>query len=768
MNKVKSSNLGYPRIGENREWKKALEQFWGGKLEKEAFLKQVEEIRLQHLQKQKDKGIDLIPVGDFSLYDHILDTAVMFGLVPKRFKYDGGKVSLETYFDIARGTNGSVASEMTKWFNTNYHYIVPELDRAIPSLVENRPLQFYKEAKQKLGIDGKPVILGPVTFVKLSKGYKESEFHAVVDQFVPLYAEILRELQKEGVEWVQIDEPILSTTISKEEVALCKGVYRTLHEAAPNVKVILQTYFDSIEHFEDVISLPVQGIGLDFVHDHGENLIALKKHGFPKDKVLAAGIIDGRNIWRANLDDKLSTLAEITKVVSKDHLIVQPSSSLLHIPVTVKSEESLDEVLKEALSFADEKLYEVAVLTKGIQIGRDAIQEEMAASTKVIQTLNESSFRYNKQVREAIQKLPNYKVEREVPFHVRQKIQEEAFQLPLLPTTTIGSFPQTQEVRKQRLNWRKGELTDAEYEEYINAEIRKWIDIQEELGLDVFVHGEFERTDMVEYFGEKLAGFQFTKFGWVQSYGSRCVKPPLIYGDVSYQAPMTVKETVYAQSLTTKPVKGMLTGPITILNWSFVRDDISRYDVANQIALALRKEVETLEAHGIHMIQVDEPAIREGLPLKRENWESYLNAAVYAFKLATTSVRNDTQIHTHMCYSDFEEIIDAIKALDADVISIETSRSHGELIHAFEENTYDKGIGLGVYDIHSPRVPKLEELVRNVDRALQVLDPKLFWINPDCGLKTRGINETVDALKVMVEAAKQTREKLRTKHTINL
>ncbi|MEH7108401.1 5-methyltetrahydropteroyltriglutamate--homocysteine S-methyltransferase [Bacillus sp. JJ1764] len=768
MNKVKSSNLGYPRIGENREWKKALEQFWGGKLEKEVFLKQVEEIRLQHLQKQKDKGIDLIPVGDFSLYDHVLDTAVMFGLVPKRFKYDGGKVSLETYFDIARGTNGSIASEMTKWFNTNYHYIVPELDRSIPSLVENRPLQFYKEAKQKLGIDGKPVILGPVTFVKLSKGYKESEFHAVVDQFVPLYAEILRELQKEGVEWVQIDEPILSTTISKEEVALFKGVYRTLHEAAPNVKVILQTYFDSIEHFEDVISLPVQGIGLDFVHDHGQNLIALKKLGFPKDKVLAAGIIDGRNIWRANLDDKLSTLAEITKVVSKDHLIVQPSSSLLHLPVTVKSEESLDEVLKEALSFADEKLYEIAVLTKGIQIGRDAIQEEMAASTKLIQTLNESSFRNNKQVREAIQNLHDYKVEREVPFHVRQKIQEEAFQLPLLPTTTIGSFPQTQEVRKQRLNWRKGELTDAEYEEYINAEIRKWIDIQEELGLDVFVHGEFERTDMVEYFGEKLAGFQFTKFGWVQSYGSRCVKPPLIYGDVSYQAPMTVKETVYAQSLTTKPVKGMLTGPITILNWSFVRDDISRYDVANQIALALRKEVETLEVNGIQMIQVDEPAIREGLPLKRENWETYLNAAVYAFKLATTSVRNDTQIHTHMCYSDFEEIIDAIKALDADVISIETSRSHGELIHAFEENTYHKGIGLGVYDIHSPRVPKLEELVRNVDRALQVLDPKLFWINPDCGLKTRGINETVEALKVMVEAAKQTREKLSTKHTINL
>jgi 5-methyltetrahydropteroyltriglutamate--homocysteine methyltransferase len=760
MNQVRSSNLGYPRIGEKREWKKALEQFWAGTLDKEAFLNQMEEIRFSSLQKQKDQGIDLIPVGDFSLYDHVLDTAAMFGLVPKRFEYSGGKVSLETYFDIARGTKGAVASEMTKWFNTNYHYIVPELNEAVPTLVDNRPLQFYKEAKQKLDIDGKPVILGPVTFVKLSKGYEESKFKTVVNQFVPLYADILRELQQEGVDWVQIDEPILAKTISEEEMALFNDVYQHLHRAAPNIKVILQTYFESIDHYEDVLSLPVQGIGLDFVHDNGQNLAALKKVGFPKDKVLAAGVIDGRNIWRANLDDKSSLLAEITEVVSKDRLIVQPSSSLLHVPVTVKSEEILHEVLKDALSFADEKLQEIVVLTKGTHGGKETIQKEILASTKAIQALNQSASRNNTQVQEAIQNLYTYRAEREVAFHVRQGIQEEAFQLPLLPTTTIGSFPQTQEVRKQRLKWRKGELSDVEYEEYIKAEIKKWIEIQEELGLDVFVHGEFERTDMVEYFGEKLAGFQFTKFGWVQSYGSRCVKPPLIYGDVSYQEPMTVKETVYAQSLTTKPVKGMLTGPITILNWSFVRDDISRYEVANQIALALRKEVEILEENGIRMIQVDEPAIREGLPLKQEKWESYLNAAVYAFKLATASVQNETQIHTHMCYSDFKDIIDAITALDADVISIETSRSHGELIHAFEENTYDKGIGLGVYDIHSPRVPKLEELTRNIDRALQVLNPKLFWINPDCGLKTRGIDVTIAALKVMIEAAEQTREKL--------
>src|SRR4051812_4929815 len=650
---MKSSNLGYPRIGEKREWKKVLEQFWAGKIKNEQFLTQMGEIRLQHLQKQKDQGIDLIPVGDFSLYDHVLDTAVMFGLVPERFNYSGGKVSLETYFEIARGRKDAVAAEMTKWFNTNYHYIVPELEGAVPTLVDNRPLQFYREAKQKLGIEGKPVILGPVTFVKLSKGY--SDFKTVVQQLVPLYAEILSELEAEGVEWVQIDEPMLATSLSKEEVEIFFDVYHQLHDGAPNVKLLLQTYFDSTDFYEEIISLPVQGIGLDFVQDCSQNFASLKKLGFPKDKVLAAGVIDGRNIWRANLDEKTSLLSEIAEFVSKDRLIVQPSSSLLHVPVTVKSEEALEGVLKNTLSFADEKLNEVVVLTKGLRQGKDAIQEEIATSTKAIKALNESSFRNNQQIQKEIENLASFRAEREVPFNIRQAIQESAFQLPILPTTTIGSFPQAQEVRKQRQLWRKRESTDVEYEKYINAEIKRWIEIQEELGLDVFVHGEFERTDMVEYFGEKLAGFQFTKFGWVQSYGSRCVKPPLIYGDVSFQVPMTVKETIFAQSLTTNPVKGMLTGPITILNWSFVRDDIPRYEVANQIALALRKEVEILEENGIRMIQVDEPALREGLPLKRENWDRYLNDAVYAFKLATTSVQNETQIHTHMCYANFKD-----------------------------------------------------------------------------------------------------------------
>ena len=757
LKNVISSNLGYPRIGEQREWKKALEQFWAGKTEKESFLKQMEEYRLQHLKKQQDQGIDLIPVGDWSMYDHVLDTAMMFGLVPKRFEYEGGKVPLETYFAIARGNHSAVASEMTKWFNTNYHYIVPELNQRNPELVENRPLAQYQEAKQKLGVSGKPVILGPITFVKLSKGYDEKEFKEMVDHFTPLYAQILRELEAAGVEWVQIDEPILCTTLSIEEIHLFKETYETLAKAAPNAKVILQTYFDHVDYFEEIVSLPVHGIGLDFVHDGGQNLKALTKLGFPQDKILAAGVVDGRNVWRANLEERRTLLEKIAVAAGCVQLIVQPASSLLHVPITVKNEGELAPILKNALSFADEKLQEIVTLSKGLKEGKAAIEKEITSSKAAIETLNSSPERNNTKVQQACANLEAIKAEREAPFEIRSTVQEATFQLPILPTTTIGSFPQTQEIRKHRLKWRKGELTTEQYEAFIKAEIKKWIQIQEELGLDVFVHGEFERTDMVEYFGEKLGGFQFTKFGWVQSYGSRCVKPPLIYGDVVLLAPMTLKESVYAQSLTAKPVKGMLTGPITILNWSFVRDDISRFTAANQIALALREEIEILEKNGIRMIQVDEPALREGMPLKKERWDNYLNAAVHAFKLAVSTVKNETQIHTHMCYSDFEEIMDAINALDADVISIETSRSHGELIQAFEDNTYDKGIGLGVYDIHSARVPTIEEMNKNISRALQVLDPKHFWINPDCGLKTRGIEETIKALKLMVEAAKENR-----------
>ncbi|MBC1211441.1 5-methyltetrahydropteroyltriglutamate--homocysteine S-methyltransferase [Listeria booriae] len=754
MANVQSSNLGYPRLGEKREWKKALENYWNNKISEEKLLSETKELRLHALKKQQDKGIDLIPVGDFSFYDHILDTSITFGIVPKRFAYDGGKVPIDTYFEIARGKDDAVASEMTKWFNTNYHYIVPELEGAKPQLTENRALFYYEEAKRELGIDGKPVLVGPITYLKLAKG--NADFKGLLDQLVPLYGQVLKELQDAGATWVQIDEPYLATSFDKSELALFEEVYANFAKVAPDLKIELQTYFESLDYFEDVVKLPVAAIGVDFVHDHGESIEALEKFGFPADKVLAAGVIDGRNVWRADLDAKLALLERIAKVVPKERLIVQPSSSLLHVPVTKLSEHDLDGVLLGGLSFADEKLVELVALAKALN-GED-VKAVFADAKAGLDAINGSHHRNNAEVQEAIRNLENVEVKRDLPFAERIKLQHEWLQLPLLPTTTIGSFPQSPEVRKKRSDWLKKVITDAEYEKFIEEETERWIRIQEDLDLDVLVHGEFERTDMVEYFGQKLDGFQATKFGWVQSYGSRAVRPPLVYGDVAFTEAITVKESVYAQSLTDRPVKGMLTAPVTIINWSFVRDDVPDYVVANQVGLALRKEVEALEAAGIRVIQVDEPALREGLPLKRSRWQKYLDDAVYSFKLTTTSVKNDTQIHTHMCYAEFEDIIDTISALDADVISIETSRSHGEIIETFEKVGYDKEIGLGVYDIHSPRVPTTGEIQENIRRALKVIDARQFWVNPDCGLKTRKEKETVEALRDMVNATKEIRE----------
>ncbi|MBC2178451.1 5-methyltetrahydropteroyltriglutamate--homocysteine S-methyltransferase [Listeria booriae] len=754
MANVQSSNLGYPRLGEKREWKKALENYWNNKISEEQLLSETKELRLHALKKQQDKGIDLIPVGDFSFYDHILDTSITFGIVPKRFAYDGGKVPIDTYFEIARGKDDAVASEMTKWFNTNYHYIVPELEGAKPQLTENRALFYYEEAKQELGIDGKPVLVGPITYLKLAKG--NADFKGLLDQLVPLYGQVLKELQDAGATWVQIDEPYLATSFDKSELALFEEVYANFAKVAPDLKIELQTYFESLDYFEDVVKLPVAAIGVDFVHDHGESIEALEKFGFPADKVLAAGVIDGRNVWRADLDAKLALLERIAKVVPKERLIVQPSSSLLHVPVTKLSEPDLDGVLLGGLSFADEKLVELVALAKALN-GED-VKAVFADAKAGLDAINGSHHRNNAEVQEAIRNLENVEVKRDLPFAERIKLQHEWLQLPLLPTTTIGSFPQSPEVRKKRSDWLKKVITDVEYEKFIEEETERWIRIQEDLDLDVLVHGEFERTDMVEYFGQKLDGFQATKFGWVQSYGSRAVRPPLVYGDVAFTEAITVKESVYAQSLTNRPVKGMLTAPVTIINWSFVRDDVPDYVVANQVGLALRKEVEALEAAGIRVIQVDEPALREGLPLKRSRWQKYLDDAVYSFKLTTTSVKNDTQIHTHMCYAEFEDIIDTISALDADVISIETSRSHGEIIETFEKVGYDKEIGLGVYDIHSPRVPTTGEIQENIRRALKVIDARQFWVNPDCGLKTRKEKETVEALRDMVNATKEIRE----------
>ncbi|NMO96307.1 5-methyltetrahydropteroyltriglutamate--homocysteine S-methyltransferase [Paenibacillus lemnae] len=759
MSTLFSANLGYPRIGENREWKRVLEAFWGGKIEESELLESTKKIRLSHLSIQRELGIQSIPVNDFSLYDHMLDMSFMFGLIPERFGSSGNEPTLEQYFAMARGNSSAAACEMTKWFNTNYHYIVPELGQRQPILTVNRPLQAYLEAKQELGIEGRPVIVGPYTFVKLSKGYQPEETDSIIKQLIPVYGQVLRELQDAGVKWVQIDEPSLVTTMSDQDMERVEHIYAALRQEAPSLNLMLQTYFDAVEHYERVAALPVDGIGLDFVYGRSGNLKALEQFGFPQDKVLGAGVIDGRGIWRADLAGELELLEEIFQRVSQERVIIQPSCSLLHVPVSKKGEQKLEPVLLEALSFAQEKLYEISVLKKAIDEGRDTVLDELTAAQSAVSRLNQSTHRKKIHVQQRVKNRSKEKSSRDSAFEIRSAQQQEKWKLPLLPTTTIGSFPQTTEVRKARQSWRKGEWSAERYQQFIQEEISKWIVLQEKIGLDVLVHGEFERTDMVEFFGEKLGGFAFTSGGWVQSYGSRCVKPPVIYGDVEFLEPMTTEETVYAQSLTQKPVKGMLTGPLTILNWSFVRNDIPREETAFQIAFALREEIEALEQAGIEMIQVDEPALREGLPLKKSRHQFYLDQAVLAFKLSTSTVRDTTQIHTHMCYCEFHDIIDSIRALDADVISIETSRSHGELVSHFEDHTYDLGIGLGMYDIHSPRVPSVEEMISMMDRALSVLDPKLFWINPDCGLKTRGLEETVASLRNMVKAAEIYREK---------
>lgn len=744
---IRSSNVGYPRIGEKREWKKALESFWNGQINEEQFTKTRETIRLDSIRKQLEKGIDLIPIGDFSLYDHVLDTAFMFGYIPERFQHIDNL--LEQYFAMARGTNGQHALEMTKWFNTNYHYIVPEIGQTKPRLVENRLLKEYNLVKETFNLETKPVLLGPITFLLLSKQYDRNEWRKHLAQLVPVYVELLKQLSEAGVSFVQIDEPILVQDIDDDIIDAFRDVYEVFHRDVPNINLILQTYFDSVSHYREIVALPVAGIGLDFVHDDGENMKNINTYGFPKDKILVAGIVDGRNVWKSSLAQKATLLHHLAGV--SEQLIIQPSCSLLHVPVTTKHEHTLPTELAGALSFADEKLDEIRMLTEYMN-GNVTIDE-------LIKYDEQTNVYFAKLHHEQEQTTETVPISR-VPYNERRKAQQAHLQLPLLPTTTIGSFPQTSDVRQARMKWKKGEWNDNQYKSFIKKEIGKWIDIQEQLQLDVLVHGEFERTDMVEFFGEKLQGMACTTNGWVQSYGSRCVRPPIIFSDIAYQKPMTIEETVYAQSLTTKPVKGMLTGPVTILNWSFVRDDISRKHVLMQLALAIREEVLQLEKEGIRIIQVDEPALREGLPLKKEKHASYWEDAVMAFRLATSSVKKETQIHTHMCYSQFEHMMHVIDELDADVISIESSRSHGELVSVFETYEYEKGIGLGVYDIHSPRIPTKEELSEQIERALRVLRPEQFWVNPDCGLKTRKEEETIAALQVMVEAAREYRERL--------
>ncbi|MBA4494185.1 5-methyltetrahydropteroyltriglutamate--homocysteine S-methyltransferase [Paenactinomyces guangxiensis] len=758
---MKVSNLGYPRIGAKREWKKALESFWDGKLDAPGLEKRMKEIRLDHLQTQRLKGVDLIPVNDFTCYDHMLDMATMFGWVPKRFNHQGGPVPLQDYFAMARGKQDAVACEMTKWFNTNYHYIVPEYEEEMEfSLLENRPLKAFREAKEELGIDGKPVIIGPYTFLKLSKGYSSGQFENLLNRLIPLYIQMLGELAEAGCSWVQMDEPVFVADLSKEDMKLAKEIYNQFKRAVPEIHLIIQTYFDSVEHYEDLISFPAAGIGLDFVHGKTGNLDSIRKYGFPADKCLGIGCIDGRNIWRNHLQETIRFIQELDDFISPREWFLQPSCSLLHVPVRKDQETDLDSVLYRSLSFADEKLEELHLLKQALSHGSESISEQLNAAAEALDDLSTHEMRHRPSVRKHLKHLREEEFNRKSPFQIRQQIQREYLQLPLLPTTTIGSFPQTPEVRKARRKWRIKEWTQEQYDEFMQTEIQKWMQIQEEIGLDVLVHGEFERNDMVEFFGERLGGFAFTKHGWVQSYGSRCVKPPIIYGDIEFRSPMTVKESKFAQSCTEKPVKGMLTGPVTILHWSFVRNDLSKKEVAAQIALALRQEVQSLEANGIRIIQVDEPALREGLPLKKKNWNHYLEWAVRSFRLATSAVDDRTQIHTHMCYSQFDDIMESIQQLDADVISIEASRSHGELIQTLRNHSYKKGIGLGVYDIHSPRIPSADEIKTQIEHALLVCDRQLFWVNPDCGLKTRKQEEVIHSLTHMVTAAKLVRSEI--------
>ncbi|MCD8799168.1 MULTISPECIES: 5-methyltetrahydropteroyltriglutamate--homocysteine S-methyltransferase [Mammaliicoccus] len=745
MMTIKTSNLGFPRLGKKREWKKAIESYWAKKIDKAELDQTLQDLHKEILTIQKDHHVDHIPTGDFSLYDHVLDTSLLFNIIPERFQ--GRPVDDDLLFDIARGNKDHVASALIKWFNTNYHYIVPEWDNVSPQLNNNVLLEKFNFSKE-VGVTSHPVILGPVTYVALSKGGDQS-FDEKVRTLLPLYKEVFEQLTEAGAEYIQVDEPILVTDGATDLQDITKEAYEFFNEAAPNAKLVLQTYFERVD-LNFVGQLPVYGFGLDFVHDNGFNLQQIKDGLFPKEKALFAGIVDGRNVWSTNIEEKKALIETLQSYT--DELVIQPSSSLLHVPVTLE-EETLDDSVREGLSFATEKLDELYALKQLFNENDDTLYNELKAQYERFESQSFKQLEYD---------YDSVKSERTTPFKERKVLQDQVLNLPDLPTTTIGSFPQSREVRKYRADWKNNRISDEKYEEFVQNEIKRWIEIQEEIGLDVLVHGEFERNDMVEFFGEKLNGFLVTKFGWVQSYGSRAVKPPIIYGDVKWTAPLTVKETLYAQSLTDKPVKGMLTGPVTILNWSFERVDIPRSEVQDQIALAINEEVLALEEAGIKVIQVDEPALREGLPLRSEYHEDYLNKAVHSFRLSTSSVQDSTQIHTHMCYSQFGQIIHAIKSLDADVISIETSRSHGDLIKDFEDITYDLGIGLGVYDIHSPRIPTEEEITVAIDRALQEIDRSLFWVNPDCGLKTRQEEEVKQALTVLVNSV----EKLRQDNTV--
>lgn len=767
---MKTSVLGYPRIGSHRELKKACEQYWSGKTLLSALLQTGKAIRQENWNLQKNAGIDFIPSNDFSFYDQVLDMSMTVGAIPQRYypiARDKHNTELDLYFAMARGyqKNGLdiIAMEMTKWFDTNYHYLVPEFykDQSF-KLFSTKIIDEFAEAKQ-LGIITRPVILGPVSYLLLGKE-KEPGFHRLdlLKNLLPVYLDILDKLKAHRVEWVQFDEPCLALDLTPQAREALKYAYTEIKRQFPYLKTLLANYFDCYgDNLETALSLPVHALHLDLVRCPSQLDDILESNLLKPHLQLSLGVVDGRNIWKNDFQQSLSLLNKAAAKVGSSNVMLASSCSLLHVPCDLDletDEASLSPEIKQWLAFAKQKLAEIVTLQALAQPevaagAQEKLQENIAAHAS-----RKSSARiHNAQVKQRVAAITEQDAARQSNFTRRRPAQVLALNLPLFPTTTIGSFPQTPEVRSWRAKFKKGELSQAQYDEQIRQETEATIRFQEEIDLDVLVHGEFERNDMVEYFGEQLAGFGFTKNGWVQSYGSRCVKPPIIYGDVYRPAPMTVQWSAFAQSLTDKWVKGMLTGPVTILQWSFVRNDQHRAQTCTQIALAIRDEVLDLEKAGIKIIQIDEPAIREGLPLRKADWSPYLDWAVRAFRLTASGVQDTTQIHTHMCYSEFNDIIEHIAAMDADVITMECSRSQMELLEAFADFEYPNEIGPGVYDIHSPRVPAKAEMVALLEKAIAVIPAAHLWVNPDCGLKTRHWPETKKALAEMVAAAKALR-----------
>ncbi|WP_133646134.1 5-methyltetrahydropteroyltriglutamate--homocysteine S-methyltransferase [Paraburkholderia flava] len=755
-------NLGFPRIGAKRELKFALESYWKGESSLDELKALGAQLRQRHWENQAN--LDLAPVGDFAFYDQVLDMSFTLGNLPKRVQDFHGD-TLDNYFRVARGRSakgadehaaccgGVAAGEMTKWFDTNYHFIVPEFSAATEFRLDaSRLLEQLAQARAQ-GVKAKPVIVGPVTYLALGKAKDESDKLALLPRLLPVYAELLATLAAQGVEWVQIDEPILVTELSAE----WQQAYVTAYDALSNsnVKLLLATYFGQLlDNLPLVCKLPVQGLHLDAINARAEVEAAIAR--LPQDRVLSLGVINGRNIWKTDLTGVLDWLEPVAKRLG-DRLWIAPSCSLLHVPVDLDSEQKLDAEVRSWLAFALQKLDELKVLAAALNQGRDAVKAELAANQAAIHARRASSRVNNPTVKAALGKINPALGQRKHAYPTRADRQAALLNLPAFPTTTIGSFPQTGTIRHARSEFKRGALDATGYKAAMQAEIERSVREQEALGLDVLVHGEAERNDMVEYFGEQLDGYAFSQFGWVQSYGSRCVKPPILFGDISRPKAMTVEWIKYAQSLTAKPMKGMLTGPVTILNWSFVRDDQPRSVSCYQLALAIREEVLDLEKAGVRVIQIDEAALREGLPLRKSQWKEYLDWAVASFRITANGVEDETQIHTHMCYSEFNDIIASIADMDADVITIETSRSDMELLDAFDHFNYPNEIGPGVYDIHSPNIPTQEHIVKLMKKAAERIPAQRLWVNPDCGLKTRQWEEVIPALTNMVAAAKTLR-----------